>query len=242
MLSFRAKFLLALMVLATISPRADDGAASIAAGGVVVMKREPRITMAKEVLYISASKVIVDYDFRNDSDEDITTEVAFPIPDYDHDLNREGREGGFDDFQLWVDGAPAHYLVEARAFLKDTEYTKLLTSMHVDIASFGHAPLTGYSQDIQELTAAQRMELEKLGLVDLTEGDEPLWRVKKKYHWQQTFPKHKTVHIRHEYSPIRGAKNSIRYGMGPNPDARSAEELKSFCMDDRLHAILQGIV
>ena len=35
--------------------------------------------MAKEVLQISAKRVIVDYDFRNDSDEDITTEVAFPI-------------------------------------------------------------------------------------------------------------------------------------------------------------------
>ena len=62
--------------------RADDGAASIAAGGVILMKREPRIVMAKEVLSISPLRVLVDYDFRNDSDEDITTEVAFPIPAY----------------------------------------------------------------------------------------------------------------------------------------------------------------
>ena len=61
--------------------RADDGAASIAAGGVILMKREPRIVMAKEVLAISPDRILVDYDFRNDSDEDITTEVAFPIPE-----------------------------------------------------------------------------------------------------------------------------------------------------------------
>jgi hypothetical protein len=60
---------------------ADDGAASIAAGGIV-MTRESRITMAKEVLFISESKVVVDYDFRNDTDADITTEIAFPIPDF----------------------------------------------------------------------------------------------------------------------------------------------------------------
>ena len=92
--------------------------------------------MAKEVLQISESKVIVDYDFRNESGEEITTEVAFPIPDYDHDLAREGREPsqrGFDDFQLWTDGIATRYLVEARAFLKDVEYTNLLTGMHVDI-------------------------------------------------------------------------------------------------------------
>jgi hypothetical protein len=69
--------------------RADDGAASIAAGGLVLMKREPRIVMAKEVLSISAKSVLVDYDFRNDSDEDITTEVAFPIPPYDFQISRE---------------------------------------------------------------------------------------------------------------------------------------------------------
>ena len=44
---------------------ADDGAASIAEGGIVIMKRETRITMAKEVLQISNSKVIVDYEFRS---------------------------------------------------------------------------------------------------------------------------------------------------------------------------------
>jgi hypothetical protein len=62
---------------------ADDSAASIAAGGLVA-RRETRIVMAKEVLEISPTKVIVEYDFRNDTDEDVTTEVAFPIPPYEH--------------------------------------------------------------------------------------------------------------------------------------------------------------
>ncbi len=229
------------MILATIPLRADDGAASIAAGGVVLMKREPRITMAKEVLQISGSKVIVDYDFRNDSDQEITTGVAFPIPDYDHDLFREGRgasQRGFDDFQLWIDGMATRYRVEARAFLKEAEYTNLLTGMHVDIASFGHAPEAGR---IPGLSPAQREQLEKLGLIDRDEG-EPLWSVKKKYYWEQRFPAHKTVHIHHEYTPILGASNSITYGMGPEPNANSAKELKSFCIDGRLHGILQSVV
>ena len=63
---------------------ADDGAASIAAGGIV-MVREPRITMQNEVLRISGSKVRVDYEFLNDTDKDITTEVAFPVPAYSLD-------------------------------------------------------------------------------------------------------------------------------------------------------------
>lgn len=229
------------MVLASVYLSADDGAASIAAGGLVVMKREPRITMAKEVLRISVSKVIVDYDFRNDSDLDITTEVAFPIPDYDHDLDRTGQEAGFDDFQLWVNGVPAHYQVEARAFLKDREYTQLLTDMHVDIASLAHAPLGKVGEDIKRLTSAQRKQLADAGLIDVETADEPLWSVRKKYYWQQIFPAHKLIHIRHEYTPISGSENSITYGMGTKPDPASAREISTFCLDGQLHYSLQQI-
>ena len=229
---------------------ADDGAASIGAGGIVVMKHEPRIVMAKEVLQISTNRVIVDYDFRNDSDEDITTEVAFPIPDYDFDINRDGSEQGFDDFKLWIDGSPAHFQIEARAFLKDKEYSGLLSDMHVDIAGFGNGPLMeqvngrqrvrAVSQDIERLTGAERAKLRNLGLVDADGGDMPLWHVKKKYHWQQTFPAHKTVHIRHEYTPVLGANNGFGYAFGPKPDKLSADELKSFCVAERLRSKLES--
>jgi hypothetical protein len=236
----KAKILLSLLILAAVRLPADDGAASIAMGGIVVMKREPRITMAKEVLRISFQKVIVDYDFRNDSDEDITTEVAFPIPDYDNDLDRSGRVAAFDDFQLMVDGKPAHFEVEARAFLKNVEYTQLLNSLDIDIASFGHATKNDHYPDIEKLPAAQKYRLVGDGLIDSQDG-EMLWSVRKKYYWRQVFPAHKTVHVRHEYSPITGNENSIDYGMGPNPDKNLAEEIKTFCIDGGLHTTLQNI-
>jgi hypothetical protein len=246
--SRRASVLLPLIVgailLATVDLRADDGAASIAAGGIVVMKREPRITMAKEVLQISTSKVTVDYDFRNDSNDDITTGVAFPIPDYELDQGEfVPSQQSFDDFKLWVNGSPVRFLIEARAFLKDIEYTQLLTSMNVDVASLGHVPIGRNDPpigDIQRLTAAQRDQLEKAGLID--HGNNfPLWTVKKKYYWQQTFPARSSVHIRHEYSPVVGSENSVAYGMGADANPRLAKEIASFCLDGRLRTALQGI-
>jgi hypothetical protein len=240
-MNLRIRFLLPLAMLAIVPLHADDGAASIAAGGLVVMGREPRIVMAKEDLQIFMDKVIVDYDFRNDSDEDVTTEVAFPIPEYGPDMvNIEPSKQGFDDFRLWVDGAPAHFQIEARAFLKNKECTQLLMSMHVDVASFGHAALNDDSPDIHRLTAAQRKQLEQAGLIDRG-YDGPNWKVRKKYYWKQTFPAHKVVHIRHEYTPQVGSENSIKYGMGPDPSADSIEALKGFCIDSRLHTILQQI-
>jgi hypothetical protein len=242
--NIQARIALSLLVLVSAKLPADDGAASIAVGGIVTMKREPRITMAKEVLQISFKKVIVDYDFRNDSDEDITTEVAFPVPDYENDLDRSGRVPAFDDFQLAIDGKPAHFDVEARAFLKNVEYTELLNSLHVDIASFGHAtPKDGYP-DIEKLPLAQKYRLVAAGLIDSQDG-EMLWSVRKKYYWSQTFPAHKLVHIQHEYTPIAGNENSVAYGMGPTPanydNHYEAEEIKSFCIDGGLHTMLQDI-
>jgi hypothetical protein len=232
----RYKFLSLLLVLIVIPLRADDGAASIAEGGIVVMKREPRITMAKEVLQISVHKVIVDYDFRNDSDQDITTDVAFPIPDYENDLGRTGQESGFSDFQVWIDGVRAHYRIEARAFVKDKDYTQMLAGMHVDIASFGHEDF----RDLTGLSDAQIGQLVAAGLID-KDDHIPQWRVRKKYYWQQTFPAHKTTHVRHEYTPVVGSENSVSYGLGSKPDPQAAEEIKSFCLDGRLHETLEQI-
>ena len=88
-----------IAVAAPVSVLADDSAASIAAGGLVP-RRETRIVMAKEVLRISDKKVVVDYDFRNDTDEDVTTEVAFPIPPYQTNSSKETAEQSFLSFRL----------------------------------------------------------------------------------------------------------------------------------------------
>jgi hypothetical protein len=233
--------LLSALVASSSPLRADDGAASIAAGGVVIMSREPRITMAKEVLRISSSKVVVDYDFRNDSDDDITIEVAFPIPDYDLSMDEaDPSRQGFTDFWLRVDGQPTKYSVESRAYLKGRDCTRLLDEMHVDVASFGHATSNGDSPDIQRLSAVQRKELERLGLID-HDFVGANWKVRKKYYWRQTFPAHKIVHISHAYSPFLGGTNSIRYALGPAPDHESVEELASVCVDGHLHAALEQV-
>jgi Domain of unknown function (DUF4424) len=206
-----ALVLLSVGLMTGSSLRADDGAASIAAGGVILMKREPRIVMAKEVLSISSERVLVDYDFRNDSNEDITTEVAFPIPGYtlDADSFATPKLQGFDDFKLWVAGEPAKFITETRAFVGKRDITALLLSMKVDASSMGHFdwPANGDPTvpDIDRLTASQKKRLLSAGAMD----DLPLWRVEKKYHWTQTFPAHSTIHIRHQYTPVLGNSNTI---------------------------------
>jgi hypothetical protein len=234
-------FALVLALLAAVPLRADDGAASIAQGGLVVMGHEPRITMAKEVLKISLDKVVVDYDFRNDSDQDVTTEVAFPIPDYGFDPDGPAPASqGFDNFKLWVDGVPAKFTMEVRAIVKGKDLTQMLSAVHVDTGSLGHLNDNEHPKDVDKLSASQRAHLKQAGLID--EDGEPLWTVKKKYYWQQTFPARATVHIRHEYTPVDGGTNSVKYGLGPNPDKDMAAELKSMCVEGPLLRSLTNIL
>jgi len=116
----------------------------------------------------------------------------------------------------------------------------LLNGMHIDIGTFGHETDNDISPDVSKLSPAQRKQLEEKGLLDRDDA-EPRWKVQKKYYWKQTFPAHKIVHIRHEYTPVVGSENSIKYGMGAEPDAQSAYALKGFCIEGNLLTILHKI-
>jgi hypothetical protein len=235
---------LALTVLVALPLHADDGAASIAAGGLILMKREPRIAMAKEVLTISLSKVVVDYDFRNDSTDNITTEVAFPIPAFEFPSigdNSSLKQLGFDDFQLWVNGQPAKFTIETRAFLDKKDVTAALAAMKIDIGTFGHygnkaktaGALNFYAADIEHLSAAQKSQLVQMKLISVPDSRaddwQALWRVEKKYHWTQDFPAHGTVHVRHQYTPVVGASNMIGDMSKYNAKSGEYSELASLC-------------
>jgi hypothetical protein len=231
-------FVMWMPSLATV--RADDSAASIAEGGIVVMASEPRITMAKEVLHISTSTVTVDYDFRNDSDQDIVTLVAFPIPSYSLDLSTvDPHEQGFDDFRLWIDGRPAAFRTESRAYVDGVDHTALLNSMGIDVASFGRAISDPVHPYVLRLTDSQWLTLVEAGLLM---GHSPNWEVHKKYYWEQRFPARSTVHIRHAYSPAVGWYSDISYEweklQGPEPST----ELSTVCIGDRLRQALGDVV
>ncbi len=224
------------------SLRADDGAASIAAGGIV-MVREPRITMQKEVLRISSSKVQVAYEFRNDTDKDITTEVAFPVPAYSLDWDeRSIRYQGFEDFQLTVEGKKTHFDVETKAKLKGRDVSAVLKKYGIDLASFGHFDEEShFAKDVRRLSTIQRTALIHAGfLYPEADQDEAMWSVEKKYYWQQTFPAHAVVHISHQYTPVLGNTNSVRYGFESSADPASRQEDESVCIDPKLRKTLMG--
>lgn len=184
---------------------ADDTAVSVAAGGIQ-LRKEARISMQKERLFISTDKVAVDFDFLNETDRDITIEVAFPVPQYT--FGWDARLSDFADFKLWVNGKQSWYDSDVHATLRGNDYSDLLRRMGIDAATFGmydwkKDPPDG-SPQISKLSPSARAHLIQLGLLDNAADAFPQWAVKKMYYWRQTFPARKVVHIRHEYHPVIG--------------------------------------
>ncbi|MBK8726784.1 MAG: DUF4424 family protein [Holophagaceae bacterium] len=194
--------------------RRNDGAAETAAGGLR-LRRERSVAMVKERLTIGPKRVRVEYEFRNDTDKDVVTEVAFPIPEYEYPGEDPGGERGFKDFRVWIDGAPRRFQTEARAFVKEREVTAELKAAGLAIESF--AGFCHWDLDVRKaeyqvdaLPEAARAELVAAGILGEAAKDDPgwsfmpNWRAKVTYHWTQRFPAKTTVKIAHEYTPVAG--------------------------------------
>ncbi len=222
-------------------------------------RRETRIVMAKEVLRISLKKVIVEYDFRNDTDQDVTTEVAFPVPPYMNEF-ADGpalEEQSFQSFKLWVNDKSVEYESEATATLKGKDITAILKSNHIDIPTFGHFVDQLDSKfrevidttDFNRLSKSTRDHLVKTGIFDVEGAAWGKWTVHLQYHWTQRFPAHSTVHIRHEYTPVVGFTQitltevedrlaKITTGHSSNSDQDQDKLLAGFCADRPLLSTL----
>jgi hypothetical protein len=223
----------------------NDSAASVAVGGIQ-LKREARISMEKERLTIAREKVTVEYEFLNSTDEDITTEVAFPVPPYAENYLDASLGKGLDDFRVWVDGLETKYEIDVEAMLNGVDYSGLLQKLGVDVASLGHWTFSDdrnepYSPDVEKLSQSQRDELKRLGLIRTDSGFAG-WTAVKTYHWPQTFPAHKVVQVRHVYAPILGytwLQPEVVYPV-PQQDRTPefVQEIRDSCIDASLQQTL----
>ena len=133
---------LAVLALSGATARADDSTARLKAGGLALEKTD-KIALVSEDLYLSPTAVKVAYRFRNVTNADIETTVAFPMPDVTGsvDMTVAVPDPGLDNFLGFVtrvDGKPVDSQVEQRAFLTaegkpDIEITERLRGLHVPL-------------------------------------------------------------------------------------------------------------
>ncbi len=148
----------------------------------------------------------VDYVFYNKTDADVTTYVAFPMPDLTPDIYATGSDFAMPDreadnfmkFQVTVDGMKVEPALDLRAMAGPLDVTEALRESGVPLNPV--RPETGRA--LAALAADRRAALVEMGAVT-TDGD-PNWTYKSTYYWRQTFKANADTLVHHDYEPGTG--------------------------------------
>ncbi|WP_187971049.1 DUF4424 domain-containing protein [Aquibium microcysteis] len=230
-----------LLVLAATAARANDSTAELGAGGLV-LSRSDVVEMAREDLFLSREAVRVDYVFRNRSDADVSSIVAFPMPDIEANpyLNVSIPFDAGDDFlgfSVSVDGRVVAPALEQRAFAVGIDVTQDLVARGIPLFPYGGAAEAALAQLPQDVVDGWLTR----GIVVIEEYDDgsgmkrvvsPFWRLATTYWWRMTFPAGRDVAVSHRYTPSVGSSAGLTFfGDGRIGGGNHADYQARYCMD-----------
>jgi len=206
---------------------ANDTMATLGAGGLIPLKSS-EIVLESEDLEISIHQIKVRYRFHNTSDRDIDGTVAFPLPALDggtlenEPLDLPSKDSlNFVSFHVQIDGQPVSTEVEVRAFKDGKDITSHLESLGLPVSLMA----ARRKEAISKLAEAQRMQLEREGLLVADEIRKPgshqpekywwpWWEMRVQYYWTQHFPAKGTIEVLHTYSPVVGGSYIVKNDSG----------------------------
>jgi len=231
---FRGALIAGAALLVSAQSFADDSSAALGMGGLE-FTRSNAVRMAREDLSISPKDVRIRYEFANDGASDVTTLVAFPLPDidlwefYESPIGTIGEDPvNFVGFTATVDGKRVPVIVEQRAFLGNRDVTDIVRAAGAPV----NALVGDGIQKLDHLPADKKRILENAGLAEAEAPDQehPKWIVRTKFYWSQTFPAHKTVTIEHAYHPVTGQTFFTEFDLKPTADSGRNWQ-RDTCMD-----------
>lgn len=194
-----------VVTLLPSSGYANDTLAELPAGRIEFSKTDD-IEPLSEDLYLSTKQIRVEYRFFNRSNHDVTSIVAFPMPDrpafWDSPIDlSEPTPDNFMNFATLVDDHPIKAQVEIGAVLRGRDITERLSKLNISI--------TNPQDDLNKLSDRDCEQLVREQILYRDDcssrfGRHAAWDVKTNYFWTQTFPAGKEVAIKHSYRPVVG--------------------------------------
>ncbi|MET3789973.1 DUF4424 domain-containing protein [Aquamicrobium terrae] len=229
-----------LAMLAALPAFANDSMAELGTGGLI-LSRSDLIEMKSEDLFISRKQVRVDYVFANRSDEDISTIVAFPMPDISGGPDMmvavpDNASDNFLDFRVTSDGTEITPQLEQKAFAVGLDVTGELQAAGIPLnpyAEDAYAKLAGLPDDVAR-------DWQERGILMLNEYDDgsgwktertPLWSLRSTYWWKATFAAGKDVRVSHSYVPSVGATAGIGFFYDGKFQGDYQDYKHRYCMD-----------
>lgn len=200
-------------IITSLSIYANDTSGTILPTGGVVFEKQDGIKMKVEALYIRPYQIEVNYLFENTTGKDITTQMFFPLPEMPAVEEYLGDESHDYKFKLWVNGKQKQYQTHWTVTQNDKDITKEVSILFYRPEEvITDQQLAKRIQTLQEETR-QKLQDKKIiewgWTLDRDKGeiqnwkipDDTNWKKQISYSWQQTFPAHKTISVRHTYTP-----------------------------------------
>lgn len=218
---------------------ANDSVAELGTGGLV-LARSDTVSMASEDLYLSPEKVTVDYVFRNNSDKDVDTVVAFPLPDIEGNpdvipsIPQEA--DNFLGFEVTVEDKPVAPQLEQKAFAAGLDVSAELKANGIPFYPFGQAATEALAKLPQQVADDWRAR----GIIAVDEYDDgsgwksvrtPYWLLRSAYWWRTTFPAGKDVHVSHRYKPSLGGTVALTFYWGGKFQGQYEDYKRRYCLD-----------
>ncbi|MGY6708935.1 MAG: DUF4424 domain-containing protein [Rhizobiaceae bacterium] len=204
---------------------ANDTAAELKTGGLVFV-RSDAIEMEEEELFISMDEIRVDYIFRNRTDEDVRSIVAFPMPEIPSNPYTmvatpwlgEGVDPGDNifGFAVEIDGAEVEPQLEMRATAVNLDVTNDLMAAGIPV---NHLK-PGIDEQLAALDDETKADWIARGILHhdfFEDGDTrvdhywPLWSLRATYWWWSTFPAHERMRVSHRYTPSVGGTAGVSF-------------------------------
>jgi hypothetical protein len=238
----RSVLAILLSALVAAPALANDSSAELATGGLVFVHNDD-VEMRAEDLAVSAKEIRVRYRFFNTGAKDVTTLVAFPMPEIKVDGPDDNITVPTDDpqnllgFATTVNGRPVATGLEQKVSALGLDRTELLRALKIPLAP--HLPATNEALD--RLPADKQAELLRLGLAEINEFDdghgmqkhlEARWALRTTYFWEQTFPAHTELMVEHRYQPSVGGSVQTSLGSSDVTKQDWFQRYKTkYCMD-----------
>ena len=240
---------LAIVAIAAAAPAlANDTTASTGAGGLVI-ERTSAIDMASEDLFVSAAEIRIRYIFRNRTARDVSTIVAFPMPDRNLASEYGGDVAYPSGFRTTVGGRPVTTRLERKAMVKGRDHSAVLARLGVPLAPDS---INDSTRAMDRLTPADKRRLVALGLAGEEEYDDngkgmqrhliPLWTVQDRHYWTQRFPAGRDLNVDHRYVPGVGGSTDTPVAFKQfrhTEDSRWA--IRRYCMDAAFIAAIDRV-
>lgn len=233
-----------MLLAGLVSPsavHANDTMAVLGAGGLV-FTRTDQISMVEEDLYISPSKVEVNYVFRNMSDRNVSTIVAFPMPriggsqDFMAGVPDQEKDN-FMDFTVEQDGQAISPQLQQRVLVRGIDFTEEVKRQKIPLMPLSEAT----TKAISGLSAAVLKDWQVKGLVTDVNGSDELgakpeyvatWELDSVYWWEAVFPADGDVKVKHTYKPSLGGTTAMVFVQDGQPTDMFEDYEDRYCIDD----------